>query len=396
MVTINSNTFSCETITEQDLSKFYTRKEKIIDILKNKGYMLDWVDTDTTISKQELNEIKVLAKEIKENSDIFLVLGIGGSYLGAKALIDLYTPYFNSKKHKVVFGGFDLSEEYLEELCEYIKDKEVYVNVVSKSGSTLETKLAFDKILEIIKQKYPNNYSQRIIATTDKENGPLRELVIKEGFRSFTIPNNIGGRFSVFSAVGMLPAAVCDIDIDELLWGTEEGKKSINTAFEFASVRQLMFERGKRIEACTYYENKLESLILWYQQLFAETQGKKGKGLLPIPNHNTTNLHSIGQYLQDGPDTTFETVFDFDKGGLNNIVSTAVATAHKLDHTPSVILHIDGYGEKSIGKFMYFCFMSASFGAYLDNNFPFDQPSVETYKKCIKQQLNVNSKNCNV
>ncbi len=367
---------------------------KIREKLEKKESMLDWYDVDTTISKSEFDKIEKVSNYVRKNCDVFLVIGIGGSYLGSKAIIDMFKPYFKKDKIEIIFAGFSLSSVYLKELIDYIKDKEIIINVISKSGTTLETSIAFNAIYELMKEKYSKTQLQkRIIITTDKKKGKLRELVNKEHYISFKVPENIGGRYSVFTAVGLLPIAVSNINITRLLEGVRRGKKDIDKCFLYAIIRDMLYKSGRKIESFTVYEPKLYYFTEWIKQLFGETQGKDNKGIFPVSVVNSRDLHSLGQYYQQGDPIIFETVINIvnnkdikvsnkSLNKINNLASIKVAEAHK-SHTPSNIICIDYLNEENIGELMYFFMVSASIGAYLLDVNPFNQPGVEEYKKLL-------------
>lgn len=380
----------------------YSKVVKIKEVILKKEKMLDWIDLDTTITKQEINKIITIGNKIKEEADIFLVIGIGGSYLGSKAIIDAFTSYFKKNKPEIIFLGYNLSSNYLKEILDYIKKKNVYINVISKSGNTLETDVSFKILYNYLKEN-DSNYREKIIITTDKETGLLRKIADEEKITSFTIPQNIGGRFSVLTTVGLLPVLVAGIDIIELLNGAYDNQDIFEEASKFALIRNNLENKLKTVEMITFYEEKLNTFSLWYQQLFAETQGKNQEGILPIPNPNTTNLHSLGQYLQDGRKQVFETVIKIEKStdtnlyyknkkidDLNNIVLEQVALAHKDGNTPSIIITIPTLTPYYLGKLIYFLELSATIGAYLLDVYPFDQPGVEKYKENVRKKLGDN------
>lgn len=401
MIKFNYQDYTQGFFTQQDIDEYKPKLEQIKQTIFQKGCMLDWVDKETTITQQELCLVKDYAKQIRENADLFIVVGVGGSYLGAKAVIDALGTHFEKKNPKIVFAGFDLSTDYIYQLLQYIDNyNEVYLNVISKSGTTLETNIAFDFLLDKLKQKYPNDYKKRVIITTDKNKGALRELCQKEGYASLCVPDNIGGRYSVLSSVGLLPIAVRGHDIDKILQGIEEGKKHYDMAEKIAVVRDLFFRQNYFLEAVTPYDKRYAGLALWYQQLYAESQGKNKKGILPFVSLNTTNLHSIGQYLQDGKNFVFETVLkipakhdlflqqeQISMKELQDVVVDKVAEAHLNGKTPSIIFEFEKIDETVLGTFIYINFLSCAIGGYLLGINPFDQPGVEEYKRLINQGI---------
>ena len=374
--------------------------DQIQKSIEEKTSMLDWIDIETCISKQEKDRIKKIAKQIREKYQVAIVIGIGGSYLGSKAVIESLSPYFaKNKETEVLFAGYQLSSTYLTELLQYIEDKEVCLVVISKSGGTLEPAISFEVLKNYLKTK-TSSYSERIFVITDKDSGVLRREAQEEGYVSFEVPKNIGGRYSVLSAVGLLPIAISGIDIDKLLKGASSMRDCFKETSMLATIRDRLEYVGKNVEMVTIYEEKLTSLAMWYQQLFAETQGKNHKGILPVVNPNTTNLHSVGQYLQEGTRNVFETVirikksddlfldkYKIDMHELNNLVVEQVAKAHLKGDTPSIILELEELTPYYLGQLIYFLEMTAAIGGYLLDVDPFDQPGVEEYKQLVNEKL---------
>jgi len=365
------------------------------------GNLSYWTNENSFVSEEELGRIKEVSAYIRNNCDVFIVIGIGGSYMGSKAVIEALKSSFNRKKPEIIYLGIDLSSDYYNEVVDYIKDKEVIVNVISKSGNTLEPSIAFDVIMDVLNSKYSSEeLKKRVIVTTDKETGSLRSLVQKEGFTSFEVPKKIGGRFSVFTPVGLIPIAVSGIDIDKLLEGFMSGLEYNDEAFLYAALRQILYNEGKFIESFTIYNPKLTYFTEWLKQLFAETEGKDNKGVLPISNVNTRDLHSMGQFLQEGHSIIFETVIKIDKAKdmklnkhnktlneINNLALEKVCVAHEKGNTPSIVIKVDELNEYTVGEMVRFFITSAIAGALLTDVNPFDQPGVETYKKLIEEGL---------
>jgi len=361
------------------------------------------VDVETCIEKEELKRLKKVAKKVRDNADVLVVIGIGGSYLGAKAIYDMFNGYFSVSKPEIVFAGFNMSSDYLRDLLAYIKNKSVYVNVVSKSGTTLEPSVAFDVILKELKKRYSKEELQeRVIATTDKEKGTLKELADKEGYTTFVVPDNIGGRYSVLTPVGLFPLEVAGISASKLLKGAKLAKKYEDSAIEYAVIRDILYRQGKVVESYTVYEPKLYYFTEWLKQLFGETQGKGGKAIFPVSLVNTRDLHSLGQYLQDGSDIMFESVLVFnnmpklrldnfkeDLSALNVIISDRVAKAHNNGHTPSLVFNVERLDEEHVGMLVYLFEFAAAVGGYLLDVNPFDQPGVSEYKKLVNEALEV-------
>ena len=388
---------------KDEVDSYKEKINEISKILENKEDMLDWYDIETCISDEELKELKKVAKRVRDDADVLVVIGIGGSYLGAKAVLDMLLPYFNSKKPEIIFAGYNISSDYAKELNEYIKDKNVYVNVVSKSGTTLEPAISFDLILKELKKRYSKEeLEKRIIVTTDKEKGTLKELADKEGYKTFVVPDKIGGRYSVLSPVGLFPLEVAGISASKLLKGAKIAKKYHNEAYEYAVIRDILYKRGKVIESYTVYEPKLYYFSEWLKQLYGETQGKNKLGIFPVSLVNTRDLHSLGQFLQEGNPIIFESVLVVEEGSkvkldkykqtlneINVVASDRVAKAHFNGDVPSLLFKIDKLNEENIGSLIYFFEVAAAVGGYLFGVNPFDQPGVSEYKKLLHEALEV-------
>ena len=276
---------------------------------------LGWVNLK--IEVPELERIKVAASKIRKQSDLLIVIGIGGSYLGAKAVIDALSHSFNPKS--VIFAGNNMSADYLNDLLDFIKDKEISLNVISKSGTTTEPAITFKILREYMEERYGEEGArERIFVTTDKEKGVLKDLANQKGYETFVVPDDIGGRYSVFTPVGLLPIASAGINIEKLLSGVYEAEKKYaklenNDCYNYAVARNILYKKKKKIEILVNYEPKLHYVSEWWKQLFGESEGKDGKGLFPTSVDNSTDLHSMGQYIQDGERTLFETVINIKK-----------------------------------------------------------------------------------
>ena len=374
-------------------------KYQIENIMKelNDDDMTDWCDIPMCASESEIKDIIKTSKEIREKCDCFIVIGIGGSFLGAKMVISALSDYYENKKCEVLFAGTSLSSDYLADLIEYIKDKDVCINLISKSGSTLEPNLAFDALMEVMNKKY-EDLSDRIFITTDKDKSPLLDLAKEKGYKRFNVPQNIGGRYSVLTPVGLLPIAVAGFDIRKLLKGASECDQK--QALKYAIIRHELYMSRKSIESFTFYDEKLLDFGEWLKQLFAETQGKNGRGILPISVLNTRDLHSLGQYFQEGDKILFETVFNVQSKNtikteynktlneINNIAVEAVAKAHYENDVYSSIISLDKLDEYYLGYLIYFFELAAATGGYLLFVNPFDQPGVSKYKELINEGLN--------
>lgn len=412
-------------ITQKSIMEYKAQVENIHKDLhrrsSNEKDFVGWLDLPTNYDKDEFKRIKRAAKKIKKESDILVVIGIGGSYLGARAVIealtgsfDNYLPAKKRKNPQVLYVGNNLSSNYINELIDYIEDKDFSVNVISKSGTTTEPAIAFRIFREILENKYGIDEARsRIYATTDKEKGALKSLAEKEGYEQFVVPDNVGGRYSVLTAVGLLPIAVAGIDIDKLMEGARIAQKryddsnlKYNECYQYAVVRNVLYKLYKNTEILTNYEPKMHYFTEWWKQLFGESEGKEQKGILPIGVDNTTDLHSMGQYIQEGRRCLFETVISIENpnsditinsdddnlDGLNYLTGKTLdyvnkkamegtIEAHMTGDVPNIKITLDKLDENNLGQLIYFfekaCAMS---GCILGVN-PFNQPGVEEYKK---------------
>ena len=350
-----------------------------------------FIKLEKCIREKEVEKIKKVSKYIRNNCDVFLVIGVGGSYMGSKAIISLFKNQFKTDI-EIIFAGYSLSSEYLANLLDYIKNKKVIVNVISKSGNTMEVNLIFAKVLELMKKKYSEKeLRKRIIITTNKKTGKLREIASKNNYMNFNIPN-ISGRYSIFTAVGLLPIAVSGIDIDKLIEGYKLGVNNIDKCFIYAVIRELLYKNGKKVEAFTIYDERFTYFNEWLKQLFAETQGKKRQGILPISVFNTRDMHSLGQYFSEGEEMIFSTVINvvnnkdvlINGKSLNKINNIATLSILKSYRMPSILINIDRLTEENIGELIYFFLASAAIGGYLMGVNPYNQPGVNEYKRLME------------
>lgn len=372
---------------------------------------LGWLDYANKLTPEQLTAIEELAAEIRAQAQVLVVVGIGGSYLGAKAVIEALSPRFE-RAVEILFMGQHMSSEEMVEVLDYIREKEFYVLVVSKSGKTLEPAVSFRLLRGMTEEKYAGASSQRIIAITDEHSGALRTLATQKDYRTFPIPGDIGGRYSVHTPAGLLPIAAAGLSIRSFLEGFQEGAReygrellSENAAYRYAVYRSRMLEEGKSIEVLVNYHPKLLYLAEWFKQLFGESEGKENKGIFPVSMINTTDLHSLGQYVQDGQRFLFETVIDIlrpkadifipsdeqdldelnylrgrDLHFINRKAMIATALAHMEGGVPNLILEVEKLDEKNLGKLMYFFMTSCAASGLLLGVHPFDQPGVEDYK----------------
>lgn len=381
---------------------------------------LGWLDLPSKYDKEEFRSIQKAAKRIQKNSDVLVVVGIGGSYLGAKAAIEMLShTFYNSlpkakrKTPEIYFAGINISGMYLRDLLDVIGDRDFSVNVISKSGTTTEPALAFRVLRKELETRYGKDGArERIFATTDRERGALKTLATQEGYETFVVPDDVGGRFSVLTAVGLLPIAVAGIDVKELMEGAGEALKDFkkpfaeNDCYQYAAMRNVLYNKGLAVEMLVNYEPCFHYVAEWWKQLFGESEGKDGKGLFPASADFTTDLHSLGQYIQDGRRHLFETVLELEMqevgivveadadnlDGLNYLVGKSfddvndkacqgTIEAHVEGGVPVLKISITEATPFNLGYLFYFFEKACAVSGYLLGVNPFDQPGVEAYKK---------------
>ena len=382
---------------------------------------LGWVDLPNNYDKEEFARIKKAAEKIKSDSDVLVVIGIGGSYLGARAAIECLGHSFRNNLNKeerktpeIYFAGNNISSTYLIDLLDVIKDKDVSLNVISKSGTTTEPAIAFRVLKEFLENKYgKDEAAKRIYATTDAKKGALKQVSDEEGYETFVIPDDVGGRFSVLTPVGLLPIAVAGIDIDAIMTGANDARVDFNNSnleendcYQYAVVRNILHRKGKDIELLVNYEPNLHYVSEWWKQLYGESEGKDQKGLFPASVDFSTDLHSMGQYVQDGKRILFETVLNVEKprrvlnlkeeandlDGLNYLSGKTLdfvnekafqgtLLAHTDGQVPNLLINIPTLDEYNFGYLVYFFEKACGISGYLLGVNPFNQPGVEAYKK---------------
>ncbi|WP_419725758.1 glucose-6-phosphate isomerase [Terrisporobacter petrolearius] len=382
---------------------------------------LGWIDLPNNYDKEEFARIKKAAQKIQSDSDVLVVIGIGGSYLGARAAIECLGHSFRNslskedrKAPEVYFAGNNISSTYLMDLIEIIKDKDVSLNVISKSGTTTEPAIAFRVLKEFLENKYgKEEAAKRIYATTDAKKGALKQVSDEEGYETFVIPDDVGGRFSVLTAVGLLPIAAAGLDIDEMMQGANDARIKYsksnleeNDCYQYAAVRNILHRKGKDIELLVNYEPNLHFVSEWWKQLYGESEGKDQKGIFPASVDFSTDLHSMGQYVQDGKRILFETVLNVEKprkvvelkseekdlDGLNYLSEKTMdfvnekafqgtLLAHTDGQVPNLIIDIPALNEYNFGYLVYFFEKACGISGYLLGVNPFNQPGVEAYKK---------------
>lgn len=404
---------------EPDLSGYQALVTQIHQKIKTKtgvgSDFLGWSTWPFDYDKTEFEKVKRLAKTIREKADVLVVCGIGGSYLGTRAALEMIQGLYPARKLEIVFLGNTFSSTYIVQALEHIKDKSVYVNVISKSGTTTETAMAFRLLKQFLEQKYGKAEAKhRIIATTDKARGTLKSFADKEGYETLTIPDDIGGRYSVLTSVGLLPIAAAGINIDEMMEGAKaaaldcaDDDLEVNTAYQYAVMRRLLEKEGKSVELLVSYESQMAMVAEWWKQLFGESEGKEDKGLFPASVNFSTDLHSMGQFVQEGKKILFETLLLVKKPMLNavfpedadNLDSMNYLAGKSLDDVnkaamkgtliahhdeagiPNLLLTLDDFSARSFGYMAQWFFTACGMSVYLLNVNPFNQPGVEVYKK---------------
>lgn len=418
---------NCLSLDISQARKFFDEKEyenvkkEVVDahkLLRSKqgagNDFLGWLDLPRDYDKKEVERIIEAAKRIQQQSSVLVAIGIGGSYLGARAAIEMLKKYFNNKGVEVIFVGNQISSTYICELLEYLKDKDFSINVISKSGTTTEPAIAFRIFKDYIEKRYGKEEAKkRIYATTDKARGALKTLATAEGYETFVVPDDVGGRFSVLTPVGLLPIAAAGIDINEMLKGAldaynfyQEQDVEKNDALKYALVRNLLYRKGKKIEMLVNYEPRLQYFAEWWKQLYGESEGKDGKGIWITSASFSTDLHSLGQMIQEGERTIFETVLNINKpvsnitieanddnlDGLNFLAGKTMDYVNKMAMTGTMIAHVDGgvpniflniedISAYTFGYLVYFFELACGVSAYTLGVNPFNQPGVEAYKK---------------
>ncbi len=421
MINLKTNLVK-DIVTDDELMKIQPFVTMADTMLRN-GYgpgsdFLGWLNLPNEYNKEEFMSIKAAAQKIVNDSEILIVIGIGGSYLGSKAIIEFLSDSFYNNKDgkypKILFAGQNISSTYLTDLTNMIDGKDFSINVISKSGTTTEPALAFRHFKDILIKKYgEKEANRRIYATTDSSKGALKKQAVDNGWTSFVIPDNVGGRFSVLTAVGLLPIACAGIDIDSIMLGAKEAcekysNADINTndAYKYAAYRNIFLQRGKSIEMLVSYEQAMMFFNEWWKQLFGESEGKDNKGIFPASAIFSTDLHSLGQYVQDGRRDLFETVVFFDNvrhdlqvkkqnndgdnlnylagknvSFVNSKAFEATSIAHTDGGVPNLVISVEDMSAKAAGHLIYFFEISCAISAYLLGVNPFDQPGVEAYKK---------------
>ena len=396
-------------------------KEKLVAKSGAGNDFLGWIDLPVDYDKEEFVRIQKAAEKIRKDSEVLLVIGIGGSYLGARAAIEFLGHSFANvvskeirKSPEIYYVGNSISSTYIKHLIDVVGDRDFSINMISKSGTTTEPAIAFRVFKEILEKKYgKEEAAKRIYATTDKAKGALKNLATEEGYETFVVPDDVGGRFSVLTAVGLLPIAVSGVSIDALMEGAASGRElALNTSYaendalKYAAVRNILHRKGKAVEILANYEPTLHYVAEWWKQLYAESEGKDQKGIYPASVDLTTDLHSLGQFIQDGSRIMFETVLEIEEAkedviikeaesdldGLNYLAGKGMdfvnksamngtILAHTDGNTPNLMVKIPQQNEFYLGQLFYFFEFACGISGYLTGVNPFDQPGVESYKK---------------
>lgn len=395
MIKFDFKTYVNNYFSSEELTDILNKKKDVISKFSSSN-MIGWT---RELDQETIAEIKKTGSYIKNNFDLLVVIGIGGSFLGSYAFDKMFRKYFNDDKFEIIYAGTTLSSKYLDELVNYLKDKNFCINVISKSGTTMETTITYKILKDVLKRKYDSEeLKKHIIITTDKESGKLRQEVNKKEYKSFIIPNDIGGRYSFITPAHLLPLSI-NYDIDKIVKGYFHGKRLIDSAYLYAATRYLLFKHGKFIENFSVDEENISYFCEWLKQLFGETEGKNGKGIYPTSTIYTRDLHSLGQFIQDGNKILFETFLrvkdnnnyiEYDNRNLNeinNVVIDSVIRAHSTGNVPCLEIEMDELNIENIASLIYFFQLAAAFSGYLFEINPFNQPGVEIYKEEVRKSL---------
>lgn len=395
MIKYDFTTYTNNFYSKEEYNDLISKKEQIINTLKASD-MNGWINE---IDNEVVKDIKETALSIKNNFDCLVVIGIGGSFLGSYAFDKIFRKYFNDNKFEIIYAGTTLSSKYLDELTKYLRDKNFCINVISKSGTTMETNITYKILKDVLKRKYEKEELRKhIIVTTDKAKGKLREEVNEEGYKSFIIPDNIGGRYSFITPAHLLPLAI-NYEIDDIIDGYYHGKRLIDVAYEYAVIRYLMFKHNKVVENFCISDENMHPFTEWLKQLFGETEGKDGVGLFPTSTVYTRDLHSLGQFIQEGNKILFETFIKVQEvdnyieyegrtlQDINNIVMDSVMRAHYKGNVPCLEIELNELTPENVATLIYFFQLAAAFSGYLFGINPFNQPGVEVYKQEVRDAL---------
>ncbi|MDQ0351464.1 glucose-6-phosphate isomerase [Alkalibacillus filiformis] len=420
MVNITYSGQKQDVFSSEKVSNLQTIHENLYKKQGAGSNFLGWLDWPSELSEEFMTNLKDTAEQIQKQADVLIVIGIGGSYLGAKAVIEALKPHFEKNPNfEVLFAGQHVSGAYLKQLMEYIDGREVALNVISKSGTTTEPAIAFRFLQRYMEDRYGEEASDRIYVTTDEHKGALLNLAKEKGYQRFVVPDDVGGRYSVFTAVGLLPIAAAGYNLNELIRGAKQAEEELstfdienNSAIQYAAIRHDLYEQGFTNEVLATFEPKLSYVQEWWKQLYGESEGKEHKGIFPVSVTYTTDLHSLGQYIQDGKRDLLESfliveevdedieLFEAEQNadGLNYLAGTSLhdfnlvaykgtSNAHLSGGVPQIGIHLPKVDEYHIGYLLYFYMIACAYSAYLLEINPFNQPGVEEYKTNIFKLL---------
>ncbi len=395
MIGFEFDKYTKNLVDADTLSSKYLSKKKLVLEELSKSTMTGWM---REISQTLIEEILKVRDEIKSRASVLVVIGIGGSFLGSYALNQIFSKKYAKGDTEVIYLGNGLDSETILDTFKYLEDKDFYIDVISKSGETTEIMITYSLMKEFMKKKYSSEeIGERTIITTDKEKGSLLQEALNNGYRTFEIPRDIGGRYSLMTAAHLLPLSF-NLDIDKLVSGYELGLNLVDEAYYYAALRRYLFDEGKYIESFSVYQENFSYYLEWLKQLFGETEGKNKKGIFPVSMIGTRDLHSLGQFVQEGNPIIFETFIKILEtsevkykncklNDINNLVLESVKEAHVLNSVPATTIILDKVNEENMGELSAFMMLSAAYSGYLFEVEPFNQPGVEIYKKILKEKM---------
>lgn len=395
MIGFEFDKYTKNLVDADTLSSRYLSKKKLVLEEFSKSMMTGWM---REVPQTLIEEILKVRDEIKSRASVLVVIGIGGSFLGSYALNQIFSKKYAKGDTEVIYLGNGLDSETILDTFKYLEDKDFYIDVISKSGETTEIMITYSLMKEFMKKKYSSEeIGERTIITTDKEKGSLLQEALNNGYRTFEIPRDIGGRYSLMTAAHLLPLSF-NLDIDKLVSGYELGLNLVDEAYYYAALRRYLFDEGKYIESFSVYQENFSYYLEWLKQLFGETEGKNKKGIFPVSMIGTRDLHSLGQFVQEGNPIIFETFIKILEtsevkykncklNDINNLVLESVKEAHVLNSVPATTIILDKVNEENMGELSAFMMLSAAYSGYLFEVEPFNQPGVEIYKRILKEKM---------
>lgn len=395
MIGFEFDKYTKNLVDADTLSSRYLSKKKLVLEEFSKSTMTGWM---REVPQTLIEEILKVRDEIKSRASVLVVIGIGGSFLGSYALNQIFSKKYAKGDTEVIYLGNGLDSETILDTFKYLEDKDFYIDVISKSGETTEIMITYSLMKEFMKKKYSSEeIGERTIITTDKEKGSLLQEALNNGYRTFEIPRDIGGRYSLMTASHLLPLSF-NLDIDKLVSGYELGLNLVDEAYYYAALRRYLFDEGKYIESFSVYQENFSYYLEWLKQLFGETEGKNKKGIFPVSMIGTRDLHSLGQFVQEGNPIIFETFIKILEtsevkykncklNDINNLVLESVKEAHVLNSVPATTIILDKVNEENMGELSAFMMLSAAYSGYLFEVEPFNQPGVEIYKRILKEKM---------